>query len=69
MKLNIDGVEELCEACIKSKHTKIVKSKRMTPTTRRLQEIHANLWGPHKPAYILVKNYVALLLDEFTRKS
>ena len=69
MELNIDGVEELCEACIKSKHTKIVKSKRMTPTTWRLQEIHADLWGPHKPASISGKNYVALLLDKFTHKS
>ena len=43
MDLNINGVEKLCETCIKSKHTKIVKSKRMTPTTKRLQEIHTNL--------------------------
>ena len=35
IKLNIDGVEELCKACIKSKHIRIVNSKRMTPTTRR----------------------------------
>ena len=68
MKLNIDGVEELCEACIESKHTRIVKSKRMTPTTKRLQEMNANLWGLYDPASILGKNYVALLLDEFTCK-
>ena len=41
----------------------------MTLTTRRLQEIHADLWGLHKPASISGKNYVMLLLDEFTRKS
>ena len=69
MELNIDGMKELCKACIKSKHTRIVKSKRMTPTMRRLQEIHANLWEPHKPTSISGKNYIALLLDEFTRKS
>ena len=69
MELNINNVEELCKACIKSKHTRIVKSKRMTPTMRRLQEIYADLLGLHKPASISSKNYVALLLDEFTRKS
>ena len=69
MELNIDGVEKPCEACIESKHTRIVNSKRMIPTTRRLQEIHADLLGPHKPASISGKNYVALLLDKFTRKS
>ena len=36
MELNIDSMEELCKACIESKHIRIVKSKRMTPTTRRL---------------------------------
>ena len=69
MELNIDGVEELCEACIKSKYIRIVKSKKMTLITKRLEEIHANLWGSHDPASISSKNYVALLLDEFTRKS
>ena len=39
IELNIDSVEKLCEACIKSKHTRIVKSKRMTLTMIRLQEI------------------------------
>ena len=69
MELNIDGVKKLCEACIKSKHTRIVKLKKITPTMRRLQEIHADLWGPHEPVSISGKNYVTLLLDEFTRKS
>lgn len=41
----------------------------MSPTTRRLQEVHADLWGPHEPASFSGKNYVALLFDEFTRKS
>ena len=66
---NLNGVEELCETCIESKHTRIVKSKKMTPTTKRLQEVHADLWGPHKPAFISEKNYIALLFDKFTRKS
>ena len=41
----------------------------MTPTTKKLQEVHANLLGPHEPVFILAKSYVALLLDEFTCKS
>ena len=69
IELNIDGVEEFYEACIENKHHRIVKSKRMTPTLKRLQEIHADLWGPHDPASISGKNYIVLLLDEFTRKS
>ena len=69
IELNIDSVEKLWEASIKSKHIKIVKSKRMTLTMRRLQEIYTNLWSQHKPAYILDKNYIVLLLNKFTRKS
>ena len=65
---NLGDVEELYETCIESKHTRIVKSKKKTPTTKKLQEVHADLWGPHKPASISGKSYVALLLDEFTRK-
>ena len=36
-------MEELCETYIKSNHTRIVKLKKMTLTTRRLQEVHADL--------------------------
>lgn len=35
----------------------------MTPMTKRLQEVYADLLGPHKLASILEKNYMALQLD------
>ena len=41
----------------------------MTPTTRKLQEIHDDLWGPHDPPSISGKHYVGLILDEFIQKS
>lgn len=37
------GIEELCKACIKSKYTRIIKLKKMTPMTQRLQEVHVDL--------------------------
>lgn len=37
---------KLWNVCIESKHTRIVKSKKLTPTTQRPQEIGADLWGP-----------------------
>ena len=43
IKHNFEDVEELCEACIESKHTRIVKLKKMTPASRKLQEVHAEL--------------------------
>ena len=69
IELNIDSVEELYEAYIKSKDTRNVKSKKMTLSAKRLQEIHVDLWGPHDPTFISDKNYIVLLVDEFTRNS
>lgn len=40
----------------------------MTLTTRRLQEIYVNLWGPHELFSISTKNNVVVLLDKFTCK-
>lgn len=41
----------------------------MTPTIRKLQEIHVDLWGPYDPPLLSGRTYVGLLLDEFTQKS
>ena len=41
------NVDQLGDPCIESKHTKIVRNKKITLTTRKLQEIYADLWGPH----------------------
>lgn len=41
----------------------------MTLTTRRLQEIHADLWGSHDLPLLSRRIYVDMLFDEFTRKS
>lgn len=39
--INIDA--KLCDTYIESKCTKIIKSKRMKPINRKLQEIHTDL--------------------------
>lgn len=45
---NINGpdnskIERLCDPYIESKHIKIVRYKKITPTTKKLQKIHADL--------------------------
>lgn len=40
---NFNSMEELCKAYIKSKHIRIIKSKKMTSTTKRLKKIHIDL--------------------------
>lgn len=64
-----EDIKELYKACITSKHTKIFKSKKMILITQRLQKVHTELWGSHKPAFISSKNYLCLLFDKFTCKS
>ena len=62
-------IETLCDPYIERKYTKIVRHKKTTPTPRKLQEIHVNLWRPHDPPSPSRKTYVGLLLDKFTQKS
>lgn len=40
---SLEITEQLCKAYVESKHTRIVKSKGMTPTTKKLQEVHIDL--------------------------
>ena len=40
----------------------------MTLITKKLQEVYTDLLGLHKPAFILEKNYMALLLEKFIWK-
>lgn len=38
-----ETTKQLCETCVQSKHTRIIKTKNMTSTTRKLQEVHIDL--------------------------
>lgn len=41
----------------------------MTPTTNKLEEVHADLWGPHDPPSQSGSAYAAILMCEYTRKT
>lgn len=62
-------IKKLCDPCIESKYTKIVKYKKMTPMTQKLKEIHADLWIPQNPSSLSERTYISLLLNKFTNKS
>ncbi len=45
-----DPPDKLCTPCVGSESTRVVRrNKSMTPTTEKLEEVHADLWGPHDP--------------------
>lgn len=47
---NNEALDKVCIPCIGSKSTRVVRrNKSMTPTTNKLEEMHADLWGPHDP--------------------
>lgn len=63
-------LENLCTTCVASKSTRTVKRhKSMTPTNEKLDEVHADLWGPHDPPSRPGKVYAAILMCECTRKT
>lgn len=62
-------VEKLYNLCIESKDTKIIKYKKITPITRKLQEIYGDLWRSHNLPLLSRNIYTAVLLNKFTRKS
>lgn len=62
-------IAKLCDTCIENKYTRIVKAKRIILITRKFQEIYADLLGLYNSCSLSSRNYIALLLDEFIRKS
>lgn len=45
-----DILDKLCVLYIKSKWTRVVRqNKSMIATSNKLEEVHANLWGPYDP--------------------
>lgn len=67
---NTSDFDQLCGLCVGSKSTSIViRNKPMTTTKEKLEEVHADLWGPHHPASRSGNTYAAILMCEHTRKT
>lgn len=71
MKIDeLDIIDKLCTPCVGSKSTRVVRqNKSMTATTKKLEEVHANLWGPYDPLSQSGSVYSAILMCKHTRKS
>ena len=65
-----DVLDKLCTPCVGSKSTQVIqRNKSMTPTTDKLEEVYANLWGPHDPPSQSGSTYAAILMCEHTQKT
>lgn len=62
--------DHICGPCVGNKSTQVVIwNKSMTPIRERLEEVHADLWGPHYPASRSGNTYAANLMCEHSRKT
>lgn len=65
-----DTLNKLYETCVRSKSTRVIRcNKSITATTDKLEEVHANLLGPHNPPSQQGSTYAAILICEHTRKT
>lgn len=62
--------KKLCITCVVRKSTRTVKRhKSMTLANEKLEEVHADLWGPYNPPSQSGNTYAAILMCEHTRKT
>ena len=67
LKLNFEK-DHLCDACQHGKQTKSsFKSSKDVMTTRPLEVIHTNLFGPTQVKSLSKNRYVFVLVDDFPR--
>lgn len=60
----------ICGPCVGSKSTQVVIwNKSMTLTRERLEEVHADLWGPHYPASWSGNTYATILICKHSQKT
>lgn len=65
-----DVLDKLCTPCVGSKSTRVIRrNKSMTTTTSKLEEVHADLWGPHDPPSQSGSFYSTILMCKHTRKT
>ena len=73
IKSSIDNnnvLDKLCTPYVGSKSTRVVRrNKSMIPTTSKLEEVHADLWGPHDPSSQSGSIYAIILMCKHTQKT
>ena len=66
-KINFDN-DSTCEFCQNSKQTKSsLHSKNVVSTTRPLELLHLDLFGPTRTTSLGDKKYGSVIMDEFSR--
>lgn len=65
-----DEIDKLYALCIGSKSIQVMRqNKTMTPTTKKLEKVHADLWGPHNLPSQSGSVYAVILICEHTQRT
>jgi len=71
----VDGLEKgtefkgVCESCIYSKAHRDISKVPMRKTTKKLERVHTDIWGPAPEPSINGSRYMLTLTDDYTRKA
>ena len=65
-----NSIRRMCETCAMTKHTATTVHEPIRPTSRRLQRVYADLWGPlSDPPSLAGNSYSLVLVDDYSRRS
>ncbi|GKC43676.1 retrovirus-related pol polyprotein from transposon TNT 1-94 [Tanacetum coccineum] len=65
--LNDSSFDQVCDSCIKAKHTKLPFPKSSIKTNDCFELIHCDIWGKYRVPSISGANYFLTIVDDFSR--
>ena len=65
----INGITELCEACLLNKSIRVINRKAPKHAKAPLDRIHSDLWGPYRIPALNGGNYFITFTDDYSRKT
>jgi hypothetical protein len=69
LKEPIKGLKEPCEVCITSKSVRVLNRKASEHSTKPLERVFSDFWGPYSTPRLGGELYMLTFTDDYTRKS
>lgn len=67
---NLDFLDKLYTSCMRKKPICVIRqNKSIIAITKKLENVHMNLWSPHNPFFQSRNIYIAILIWEHTCKT
>jgi hypothetical protein len=69
LKEPVKGLKELYEVYIISKSVRVLNRKASEHSTKLLERVFSDFWGPYSTPGLAGKLYILTFTDDYTRKS